>query len=235
MTDPQSENENAVNDSAEKKSTARKIAAIGGGVLIVVAVVVGVMVASGDGGDDMSAQPAAQDLFKGGFADGPAPAKAIALTSGSQSELEAAAKQAGCTFNQNKNEGAEHQDPSYNFRYKANPPTSGNHTPTWAEDGAYDRAQYSTPYLVHGLEHGRIEYLWNPNKISATQLGSLKKLYDDDPYHLILHPNTTDMPYAIAAVAWDRSLTCPEMNDDVFAALRLFRLTWIDQAPEQVP
>jgi hypothetical protein len=193
---------------------------------------VGVVIAAGSGGDSSSTATEPNELD---FANGPAPTQAIALKDGSQKELLAAAKKAGCTFNTNKNEGATHEDPGTDFKYDANPPTSGNHTPTWAQDGAYPSDTYETPYLVHALEHGRVEYLWDPSKVSKTQLGSLKALFDSDPYHLILHPNTTNMPYAIAAAAWDHSLTCPKMNDDVFTALRLFKLNWTDLGPEQVP
>jgi hypothetical protein len=215
-----------------KQATARKFALIGGGVLVVIAIVVGVVVAGG-GGDSKSSST--DDPSELAFQAGPAPTKAIAIKDGSQKDLLAAAKKAGCTFNTNPNEGHEHEDPSSDFKYKANPPTSGNHTPTWAEDGAYPTDTYATPFLVHALEHGRIEYLWDPAKVTKQQLGSLKKLYDDDSYHVILHPTTTDMPYAIAAASWDHSLTCPKMNDDVFAALRLYKLNWIDQGREQVP
>lgn len=217
-----------------QRAKARKLAAIGGGVLLAVAVVVAVVVGGGGGGNKMSSSGAgaASDLA---FSTGPTPAKAIAITKGSQQDLLAAAKKAGCTFHVNPNEGHTHQDPSYNFTYKANPPTSGDHTPTWAQDGAYAGATYTTPYLVHALEHGRIEYLWDPAKVTKKQLGSLKALYDNNSYHLILHPTTTNMPYAIAAASWDHSLTCPKMNDNVFAAFRLYALNWIDQGREQIP
>lgn len=216
-----------------KQATARKFAMFGGGILVVIAIVVGVVVA-GSGGDSKTADSSA-DVSELDFQTGPAPTAAIAIKDGSQKQLLAAAKTAGCTFNSNPNEGHEHEDPSTDFKYKQNPPTSGNHTPTWAEDGAYATETYSTPFLVHGLEHGRIEYLWDPEKVTKQELGSLKKLYDDDPFHLILHPSTTEMPYAIAATSWDHSLTCPKMNNDVFAALRLFKLNWIDQGREQIP
>jgi len=216
-----------------KQATARKYAMVGGGVLLVIAIVVGVIVASSGGGKSSSTTASVDSSLE--FASGPTPTKAIAIKNGSQKDLLAAAKKAGCTFNTNPNEGHTHQDPSYNFKYKANPPTSGDHTPTWAQDGAYPSATYTTPYLVHALEHGRIEYLWDPKKVTPAERGSLKKMYDDDSYHLILHPTTTNMPYAIAATSWDHSLTCPTMNDNVYAALRLYKLNWIDQGREQIP
>ncbi|MGH2905485.1 MAG: DUF3105 domain-containing protein [Solirubrobacterales bacterium] len=213
-----------------KQAKARTFAAIGVGVVVVIAIVVGVVVAGGGSKSSKDSKDSAAT-----FVDAPAPANAIAISDGTQAELLAAAKKAGCKFQENPEEGHTHHDPSYDFKFKANPPTSGDHTPTWAQDGAYADVTYSTPYLVHALEHGRVEYLWDPAKVSKQQLGTLKKLYDDDSYHLLLHPTTTEMPYAIAATSWNHSLTCPEMNDDVYPALRLFKLNWIDQGLEQIP
>jgi hypothetical protein len=43
------------------------------------------------------------------------------------------------------------------------------------------------------------------------------------------------MKAKIAATAWTHSLTCPEMNDKVFDAIRTFRARYIDKGPERVP
>ena len=40
---------------------------------------------------------------------------------------------------------------------------------------------------------------------------------------------------AVAATAWTQSLTCPEMNDQVFDAIRSFRARYTDKGPETVP
>lgn len=196
-------------------------------VVAVTAVVLAVVLMGGGKGENGSTDPE--------WADAPAPTSAISIKQGDVNQLQSAAEQAGCELNKNRNEGSDHREDSTDFKYKSIPPTSGDHTQTWAIDGAYRNADWSSPYLVHALEHGRVYYQWDDTKLTDAQIGSLKKLYDDDPYHLIISPDTSDMPYAIAATSWDRSLTCEEMNDDVFAALRLFRLAYIDQAPEQVP
>jgi hypothetical protein len=52
---------------------------------------------------------------------------------------------------------------------------------------------------------------------------------------MLLYENTTDMDAAVAATAWGHSLTCPEMNDQVFDAIRTFRAEYLDQGPENVP
>ena len=51
---------------------------------------------------------------------------------------------------------------------------------------------------------------------------------------MLLFENTTGMPSAVAATAWGHSLTCPEMNDKVFDAIRTFRARYIDKGPETV-
>ena len=47
--------------------------------------------------------------------------------------------------------------------------------------------------------------------------------------------HVTEWPQAVAATAWGHSVTCPEMNDKVFDAIRTFRRDYIDQGPENVP
>ena len=51
---------------------------------------------------------------------------------------------------------------------------------------------------------------------------------------MLLFQNTTGMKAAVAATAWGHSLTCPEMNDRVFDAIRTFRAQYIDKGPEKV-
>ena len=154
------------------------------------------------------------------------------------SDIKAAAKAAGCTLNNPAYEGANHEEKDFKASdYKTNPPTSGNHTPDWYEDGIY--APGDTPKLgktVHPLEHGRIEVQYKKGTDAET-VGKLEALLaeQEDGYHMLLFENTTDMPSAVAATAWTHSLTCPEMNDKVFDAIRTFRSRYIDKGPERVP
>ena len=57
----------------------------------------------------------------------------------------------------------------------------------------------------------------------------------DGGYHLLLFENGTNMPFAVAATAWDHQLGCPTMNPKVFDAIRAFRDEYIDKGPEKVP
>jgi hypothetical protein len=154
------------------------------------------------------------------------------------SDLAAAAKAAGCTVSNPPNEGANHETKDFKASdYKTNPPTSGNHNPDWYDDGIYDPG--NTPrlgMLVHPLEHGRIEVQYKPGT-PDTVVKQLEAFMSEQSqgYHMLMFENTTNMPYQVAATAWTHSLTCPQMNDKVFDALRSFRAQFIDKGPEKVP
>jgi len=154
------------------------------------------------------------------------------------SDTKEAAKAAGCTLNNPAYEGATHEQKTFKpSDYKTNPPTSGNHTPDWYEDGIYSPGDVpSLGKLVHPLEHGRIEIQYRPGTPAKT-VGQLEALLaeNDDGYHMLLFENTTGMQSAVAATAWTHSVTCPEMNDKVFDAFRTFRARYIDKGPERVP
>ena len=55
------------------------------------------------------------------------------------------------------------------------------------------------------------------------------------PGNEIFLPGWVNMPAQVAATAWGHSLTCPQMNPQVFDAIRTFRATYIDKGPEDVP
>ena len=176
--------------------------------------------------------------------DGSGPSKAADAASTAKlpeqaiSDIKEAAKAAGCTLNNPAYEGANHEEKTFKGSdYKTNPPTSGNHTPDWYEDGIY--APGDVPELgklVHPLEHGRIEVQYKPGTPKAT-VDELEALLADseDGYHMLLFENTTGMQAQVAATAWTHSLTCPQMNDKVFDAIRTFRARYIDKGPERVP
>ncbi|MBJ7348752.1 MAG: DUF3105 domain-containing protein, partial [Thermoleophilaceae bacterium] len=195
--------EKAKSAGEAKKKRAQAIAAVIGVVVVIVAVVV-VLISSGD-----------SKTAPTSTAVGPAPKDAIAISEASQAELLKAAKLADCVFKTNPSEGRDHKEkPSYKFIYKANPPTSGNHFPVWADDAAYLDQAPPVQRLVHSLEHGRVIFQWDKAKVTKEQIGSLKQLYDDYPYHLILTENTTKMPGVIAATAWNHSLVCQKVTND---------------------
>jgi Protein of unknown function (DUF3105) len=203
----------------EREEAARRAAArkrtlqIGGGViagLIVIAVIV-VIVAGGGGGSDDDVDP---------------------------TKLAADAKAAGCTFTQFKSEGRTHT--AGKVTYKTNPPTSGNHNPTPAQDGIY-RPGNSPPKenFVHSLEHGRIEFQYKPGA-SAADVAKLRALAEeplnDTPgYHVLMFENNTNMPTEFAAAAWTKSITCSKLTPQSLDAMREFRKAYTDKGPEFIP
>jgi hypothetical protein len=224
--------ERLAREEAQRKGAARQkrlqyvfggllaVAAIGG---IIAALVLGVL-----GGDDDGGPGNPKDASK---------AASVALPEQKTGDLKAAAKAAGCELANPEIEGSSHEDKTFKASdYKTNPPTSGNHNPDWYEDGIYNPGD--TPrlgMLVHTLEHGRIDVQYKEGT-PAEDVSKLEAfLGETDGYHMLLFQNTTGMDAAVAATAWGHSLTCPEINDSTWDALRTFRTSYIDKGPEAVP
>ena len=207
----------------------KRLQLVGGGLLGIAALaaVVVAILAAGGGNDEQEASPPSSDA-----------AAAVELPEQATSDYEQAAKAAGCTLTNPKFEGQNHEDKAFKpSDYATNPPTSGNHTPDWYDDGVYEPG--TTPslgMLVHPLEHGRIEVQYKKGT-PAADVAKLEALLNEqnEGYHMLLFENTTGMDAQIAATAWTHSLTCPEMNDKVFDAIRTFRARYIDKGPETVP
>ena len=203
-------------EAAEQKAAKRKrLLQIIGGVVVGAAVVVGVVLAvAGSGGED------GRDT----------------------KDLTAAAREAGCTVKTFPEEGNAHVTKMLTpADYKTNPPTSGDHNVTPAPDGVY--APGNEPEIVnwvHTLEHGRILLMYKPKTPSA-QIAQLQNLFNEpvldsgNGYHSVLMQNNTNMPFAVAAVAWRHYVGCPEFTPKSIDALRAFREAYVDTAPEQVP
>jgi hypothetical protein len=226
--------ERLAREQAEKAKAARRqrLQLALGGLVAVAAIAVVVLLVTGalGGGDSSSAEE--------GSASQPEAAANVALPEQKIGDLQEAAKAAGCKLANPEIEGAQHEEREFTAAdYKTNPPTSGKHFPQWYEDGVYEPG--SVPQLgmlVHTLEHGRINVQYKPGTPEETvqQLEALLA-EQSDGYHMLLYENTTGMDAQVAATAWGHSVTCPEMNDEVFDALRTFRAEYIDQGPENVP
>jgi hypothetical protein len=145
--------------------------------------------------------------------------------------LSSAAAAAGCTVMTFPSFGLEHT--TKRVQYKTNPPTSGPHNPTPAEDGIYDDPP-ATTRLVHSLEHGRVILQFAPGAPPAVR-GQLKALAKEDGRHVILTPHATGMPVVVAATAWRRYIGCRRPSTAMLDALRDFKIDYRDHAPEQVP
>jgi hypothetical protein len=203
-----------------------------GGAVLALAVIAGVVVfaiaglgGSGGGGEGKATQAskAAAD---------------VKLPQQQTSDVNVAAKAAGCVLQHPAIEGSTHFDKTFKpSDYKTNPPTSGNHNPQWYDDGIYNPGDVpNLGKLVHPLEHGRIEVQYKPGtpKSTVTQLEGLLA-EQSGGYHMLLFQNTTGMKYQVAATAWGQLLGCPQMSPKVFDALRTFRERYIDKGPEAVP
>jgi hypothetical protein len=200
-------------EEAKRAASRRRTLQIGGGVVLGIAVIAAVVVV----------------LLAGGGGKG---------DSVDTTKLAADAKAAGCTFQSFPAEGRTHTAGS--VTYKTNPPTSGNHNPTPAQDGFY-RAGNTPPKenFVHALEHGRIEFQYKPGS-PAADVAKLRTLAQEPlngsaGYHVLFFENNTNMPAQYAATAWTKSITCPQLTTQSISAMREFRKAFTDKGPEFIP
>jgi hypothetical protein len=226
------EREEAEAKAQASQSRTKRLQIVGGVIVgvVIVAVVVVLLVSSG-GGDDKGNMSASGNASTTASTDVKLPAPKI-------TNLEEAAKAADCTLKTYPIEGSTHVTTT--VKYGTNPPTSGNHNPTPAEDGIYDPG--NTPAkenYVHSLEHGRIQFQYAPGA-TPKQIGTLEALFDEPlngspGYHAQVFENNTDMPAKFAAVAWGQLLTCNTLSDATIDAMRDFRERYTDKGPEFIP
>ena len=203
-----------------------------GGLLALAAVVVLVLLVAGGNGDGGGDAQAAEVFPDGGSF----PEQKIF-------DVAPAAKAAGCTLRSVKGSGVATHTTSLDDRvkYKTNPPTTGRHYEIPAQDGVYGNAPQDEE-LVHGEEHGRVIF-WVKPSIPEDQRANIRALVDDDSYQMFLVPRT-NMPYAVAATAWNadpppegtgRLLLCSQVNDKTYDALAAFRDEHRSKGPEPIP
>jgi Protein of unknown function (DUF3105) len=214
---------------AKKAATRQRLWIVFGSVLALAAVVAIVVIFVSSGGDDGGGNGGPQTAEASDIKAQPIPPQSVA-------NLNAAAKAAGCKVSTFPSEGREHTDnPEEKINYRTNPPTSGRHYVQWTEDGDY--AGQDPPQLtatVHSLEHGRINFQYKPGT-DPKVIGQMRTLFEEQGgYHSLLFQNQSGMKDAIAATAWTHSITCPQVNDKVWDALRAFRARYTDQGPETV-
>lgn len=197
------------------------------GAAVVAGIAVVILSSGGGGGASGKAHVNSTSGLTNGVAlderEGPAPA-AVKV-----SNLQAAAKQAGCDLRLDlPDEGHTHitrGSPAPN--YKTSPPTSGNHVepPYMQADGAYIEEPPIISF-VHSLEHGRLEIEYSPDLPERDQL-ALRGLYDTLYGGTLLFPNK-QMPYEVAAVTWTNLLGCKTSKGAItLDAIRDFgKATW---------
>jgi Protein of unknown function (DUF3105) len=217
-------------ESSQAKSDKRRLlAGYGAAGLIGLVVVIGIvaLIASAGGGDSGEAHinqgSGSTNGVKPDERTGTAPPEAKVAN------LKQAAKQAGCTLRLKlKDEGHEHISPTAPTpNYGTSPPTSGNHVepPYQQADGAYSEMPGEI-FIVHSLEHGRMEIQYSPDLPDEDQL-ALKGLYDTMYGGTLLFPNE-NMDYEVAATTWTNLLGCPKYKGAItLDAIRDFgKATW---------
>jgi hypothetical protein len=218
-------------ESGQAKSEKRRLFAVYAvagviGLLVVVGVVALIASSGGSGGSGAAHINQASGSTNGIKPDertGTAPADVKVAN------LKQAAKQAGCDLRLKlEDEGHTHIAPTAETPdYKTNPPTSGNHVePPYQEaDGAYSEMPGEI-FLVHSLEHGRMQIQYSPDLPEKDQL-ALKGLYETMYAGTLLFPNE-NMDYEVAATTWTNLLGCPKYKGAItLDAIRDFgKATW---------
>jgi hypothetical protein len=164
---------------------------------------------------------------------------------GSTSGVQAAMKDAGCTYRSYKALSARHlTDFNAKPKYNSFPPSSGPHHIQASIFGEYPEP-VNQVQAVHNLEHGAVVIQYG-NKVSASTQEDLHSFYRDDPTALLLAPLPA-LGNKIALTAWNEETpragqrrkagrgyvaTCPRYDEDAFTA---FRDKHRFKGPERIP
>lgn len=217
-------------EAGQSKADRRRLFAVYGvaaliGLLVVAGIVAVVASSGGSGGGEAHINQASGSTngVEPDEREGTAPA-AVKVA-----DLKQAAKQAGCVLRlELKDEGHNHLAPTATAPdYKTNPPTSGDHAeaPYQEADGAYSEMPDEI-FIVHSLEHGRMEIQYSPDLPEEDQL-ALKGVYDTMYGGTLLFPND-NMDYEVAATTWTNMIGCPKYKGEItLDAIRDFgKTTW---------
>jgi hypothetical protein len=218
---------------AEARAAERRKRLVGygaGGALAVAAIALVVVLAAGGGND---AGQGGGDMFPEGGE----------VSEQTEFDLEASAEAAGCDLRSKRASGVADHTTSLDERvdYPDNPPTSGRHYQSPAEDGIYSEAPQDEA-LVHSLEHSRV-IVWAKPSLPREARETIRTLFDEDEYQMIVVPRSNMKP-AVAATAWNRdpdpggtgqTLVCNRWSDGVVDAIRTFRDEHRSNGPEAVP
>jgi hypothetical protein len=112
--------------------------------------------------------------------------------------------------------------------YDADPPSGGDHHPTWLNCGLYARPVPNN-HAVHSLEHGAVWFAVHPDATSE-ELTAVVDLARLAPDRVIVSPYP-DLEATVVAVAWERRLVTDDAEDP---RLLQFLRAFIDghQSPE---
>jgi hypothetical protein len=151
---------------------------------------------------------------------------AAGAEAGAAGEMQGAAGSSACgaEFHTYSSPSAQHVTVCSAIAYPMNPPVYGDHYPYWV---AYKSYAFAVPlgFLVHDLEHGAVELLYNCPTGCADEIATAQAFLDALPmdprctvevkHQTILAPDPT-LPTRWAAVAWGRSLTADCFDGPAF-------------------
>lgn len=195
------------------------------GLAVVAGIVAAISSSGGGGGGAAHLNPASGSV--NGFE--PDEREGTDVPAAKETDLTKAAQKAGCVVRlELPDEGKSHLPPTATApQYGTSPPTSGNHaeSPYQQADGAYSETPDEI-FVVHSLEHGRMEIQYSPDLAEDEQL-ELKGLYETMYGGTLLFPND-EMSYAVAATTWTNLIGCPDYKGAAtLDAIRAFgRKTW---------
>lgn len=113
--------------------------------------------------------------------------------------------------------------------YNSVPPTSGTHTPAWAQCGIY-RQLIPDAVQVHSLEHGAVIIQYTPGRDPA-DIEALESFARDKASHIIVAPYG-GLATPIVLTAWTVRLQLTGLDLD---AIEDFWLHYANEGPERVP
>jgi hypothetical protein len=212
---------------ARAEQQRKRMVGVGAAGLLAIAAIVIVVVLAAGGGESSSAN----SFFPEGGD----------VAEQQEFDVDAAARAAGCELEDVKSEGREHTTDK--VTYKANPPMTGRHDPSPAEDGIYGTDTPADTHLVHALEHGRV-VVWVKPSVPADARASIRAMSEQDDNYQTLLVRRPNMPFAVAATAWNQdpqpngtgnTLGCPQWSPEVIDALRAFRDEHRGNGPEPIP
>jgi hypothetical protein len=133
-------------------------------------------------------------------------------------------------------EGATHVPAGTKVQYQTNPPTSGNHYPTWSKWGIFKDAP-PDELLVHNLEHGGVIIFYDcPTGCTdaVNSLASYANRYPPDSFTGIMLVPRTGLPNdaRIALVSWQHRMLLKSLDQN---KIQQFMMERFNKAPEGDP
>lgn len=93
--------------------------------------------------------------------------------------------------------------------YEQTPPAGGEHHPTWLNCGLYNE-QVPNVYAVHAIEHGAVWVTYDPGRLDADGLDTLKDYLPST--YVVLSP-FMGLPSPIVLTAWNVQLRIQSPDD----------------------